>query len=108
MVKVGDIRVRFQYMLQKVAANGRVPLTVVREGKELKLELPVAARRPMLIPDLDGTYPSYFVYGPLVFSSATQLFLAGLNNAAHGSLPHFLCASAIRAMLPGTPTDRPP
>ncbi|WP_414663919.1 S1C family serine protease [Horticoccus sp. 23ND18S-11] len=82
MVKVGDIRVRFQYMLQKVAANGRVPLTVVREGKELKLELPVAARRPMLIPDLDGTYPSYFVYGPLVFSSATQLFLAGLNNAA--------------------------
>jgi len=82
MVKVGDIRVRFHYMLQKVARNGRAPLTLVRGGQELKIELPVPPRRPMLIPDLDGSYPSYFVYGPLVFSTATQHFLAGLNNAA--------------------------
>jgi S1-C subfamily serine protease len=84
MVKVGDIRVRFQYMLQRVVRNGTVPITLVRDGKEMKLDLPVAPQRPMLIPDLDGTYPSYFVYGPLVFSTATQLFLAGLNNAAVG------------------------
>lgn len=82
MVKVGAIRVRFHYMLQKVTRNGRAPLTIVRDGKELAIELPVAPRRPMLIPDLDGNYPSYFVYGPLVFSAANQLFLAGLNNAA--------------------------
>jgi S1-C subfamily serine protease len=82
MVRVGDIRVRFHYMLQKIAKNGRAPLTIVRAGKEMAIELPVAPRRPMLIPDLDGNYPSYFVYGPVVFSTATQLFLAGLNNAA--------------------------
>ena len=82
MVKVGDIRVRFQYLIQKIAKDGKVPLTVVRGGDELKIDLPVAPNRPMLIPDLDGSYPSYFVYGPLVFSSATQHFLAGLSNAA--------------------------
>jgi hypothetical protein len=35
----------------------------------------------MLIPNLENTYPSYFVYGPLVFSPATGVFVAGLNNA---------------------------
>jgi len=82
MVRVGDIRVRFQYMLQKVTRGDRVPLTIVRGGKEQAVEVPAAPRRPMLIPDLDGTYPSYFVYGPMVFANANQLFLAGLNNAA--------------------------
>jgi S1-C subfamily serine protease len=82
MVKVGDIRVRFAYMIQKVVRDGRVPMTVVRAGKEMNLDVPVFAQRPMVIPDLDGKYPSYFVYGPLVFSTASQVFLAGLNNAA--------------------------
>jgi S1-C subfamily serine protease len=82
MVRVGDIRVRFQYMLQKTAREGRVPMTIVRAGEEMKVEVPVSPKRPLLIPDLEGTYPSYFVYGPLVFSSASQHFLAGLNNAA--------------------------
>ncbi|MES2697343.1 MAG: trypsin-like peptidase domain-containing protein [Verrucomicrobiota bacterium] len=80
MVRVGDIRVRFQYMIQKVASNGTVPLTIVRAGDEIKVEIPVAARRPALIPDLDGAYPSYFIYGPIVFSSATNIF--GGNPAA--------------------------
>jgi len=100
MVKVGDIRVRFHYMLQKVTRNGRAPLTLVRGGKEQTIELPVGTRRPMLIPDLDGAYPSYFVYGPLVFSTATQLFLAGLNNAA-------VVLSAGRSPLSLRRADRP-
>ncbi|MSU66751.1 MAG: serine protease [Opitutus sp.] len=82
MVRVGDIRVRFQYMIQNVARNGTAPVTIVRASQEMKLDLPVAPHRPMLIPDLDGAYPSYFVYGPLVFSTATQLFVGGLNGAA--------------------------
>lgn len=81
MVRVGDLRVRFQYIIQKAAKNGRVPMKIARNGAEQSIELPVTARRPMLIPDLDGAYPSYFVYGPMVFSTATQQFLGGLNNA---------------------------
>ena len=82
MVKVDDIRVRFQYLLQKVVRDGKAPLTIVRAGQTRAVELPVSPKRPMVIPDLEGAYPSYFVYGPLVFSAASQLFLAGLNNVA--------------------------
>jgi S1-C subfamily serine protease len=82
MVRVGDLRVRFQYIIQRAARDGRVALKIARAGVEQAIELPVTARRPMLIPDLDGAYPSYFVYGPMVFSAATQQFLGGINNNA--------------------------
>ena len=78
MIKLGsNLRVRFQYLVQKITRNGKVPLTVVREGKELPVELPVSPKYPMVIPDLNGEYPSYFVYGPLVFSTATESFVNG-------------------------------
>ena len=36
MIKLGaNLRVRFQYLVQKIAKNGKVPLTVVRAGKEM-------------------------------------------------------------------------
>jgi S1-C subfamily serine protease len=81
MVRVGAIRVRFQYLIQKVAQGGRIPLTLVRGGQSQKVEVPVSSRRPLVIPDLENAYPSYFVYGPMVFSSATRLFLGGLSSA---------------------------
>lgn len=82
MIKLGDLRVRFQYMLQRVARDGKAPLTIVRAGEEKKIDLPVPPRRPLLIPDLEGTYPSYFVLGPVVFSTATSSFLSPLNSRA--------------------------
>ena len=66
-----DLRVNFQYLVQKIAAHGVVPLTVVRAGKTLKIELPVPVNHPTLLVDLQGDYPSYFVYGPLVLSKAS-------------------------------------
>jgi hypothetical protein len=84
MVKVdGDLRLRFQYLIQKLASDGKVPLTVIRDGKAVTLELPVKARRPALIDSLRGRYPSYFVYGPLVFSPVTAEFAAGLDRAGN-------------------------
>ncbi|HEX3948747.1 MAG TPA: trypsin-like peptidase domain-containing protein [Steroidobacteraceae bacterium] len=83
MVKIDkDLRVHFTYMIQKLAKDGKLPLTVVRAGKPMKVELPVSAEYPTLVPDLHGEYPSYFVYGPLVFSRATRQFLAGIENNA--------------------------
>ncbi len=79
MVKVSaNLRIRFQYLVQKLAKQGMVPLTVVRGGKEVAIQMPVPSGHPLLIPDLQGAYPSYFVYGPLVFSTATAQFAA--NN----------------------------
>ncbi|MGD0744652.1 MAG: trypsin-like peptidase domain-containing protein [Verrucomicrobiota bacterium] len=78
MIKLGDdLRVQFPYQIQHVATNGAVPLTIVRAGKELKIHLPVSANYPRLIPGLKGAYPSYFIYGPLVFSAATEEYLGG-------------------------------
>jgi S1-C subfamily serine protease len=70
-----NIRVRFHYLIQKEAKNGRVPLSILRAGKTLTVDVPVSPSYPMLIPSLQGDYPSYFIYGPLVFSRATAQFL---------------------------------
>jgi hypothetical protein len=75
MIKLGpNLRVQFRYLVQKVAKNGKLPLTIVRNGKEMAVEVPVSPNRPMVIPDLEGAYPSYFIYGPIVFSRANALF----------------------------------
>jgi S1-C subfamily serine protease len=82
MIKLGDtLRVRFLYMVQKLAEKDTVPLTVFRNGKELKINLPILRQRPLVIPELRGAYPSYFVYGPIVFSEATtDLFALTQHN----------------------------
>jgi hypothetical protein len=46
------------------------------------VQLPIASDRPLLIPELKGDYPPYFVYGPMVFSIATGQFLSLFNNNA--------------------------
>jgi len=86
MIKLtGNLRVHFEYLVQHLATNGTVPLTVIREGKELNLNLPAPADFPRLIPGLDGGYPSYFIYGPLVFSAATDVYLGGLLRTKYGT-----------------------
>jgi len=83
MVNLGDtLRVSFRYLIQKVAKNGTVALTVVRAAKAMPVQLPVSPDRPMLVPEAAGEYPPYFIYGPLVFSKATALFVSFLNNNA--------------------------
>jgi S1-C subfamily serine protease len=83
MVKIDkDLRVNFGYMIQRLVKVDKLPLTVVRGGKPMKIELPVSAERPTLAADLHGEYPSYFVYGPIVFSRATRQFLSGFENNA--------------------------
>jgi hypothetical protein len=57
----------------------------MRAGKELETDLPVAANRTLLIPNLAGAYPSYFVYGPLVFSAATMEFFSGFTHTYAGA-----------------------
>ncbi|MFL6657435.1 MAG: trypsin-like peptidase domain-containing protein [Massilia sp.] len=88
MVKLGsNLRVRFQYRVQQLAKNGKVPMTIVRAGKTMEVQVPVSTGRKLLIPDLNGGYPSYFIFGPIVFSRATvefNSFLSGNANALNG------------------------
>src|SRR5579859_660991 len=44
MIKLGpNLRVGFEYLVQKVARNGKVDLTVVRANKPLQLQIPVSS-----------------------------------------------------------------
>ena len=96
MIELGDnLRVRFQYLIQHLATHDTVPLTLVRGGKELQIKLPVLQDYPRLVPDLNGGYPSYFIYGPLVFSAATDQYLGGyLRTKFAVSIMTSLCVAA--------------
>lgn len=83
MVKLGsNLRVRFQYRIQQLAKDGKVPMSIIRAGKPMKVDVPTSGPRPLLIPDLNGGYPSYFVYGPVVFTRATSEFLSFMVASA--------------------------
>ncbi len=86
MIKVGDnLRLRFSYEIQRLGVKDAVPVTIFREGKELKVNLPLLRKRPLVIPELEGSYPSYFIYGPIVFSEATtDLFTMAQHNREAG------------------------
>ena len=79
-----DLRVSFGYRdsaagekWQVAADSGAAP------GKLCRSELPVSpVEHPTLVSDLQGSYPSYFVYGPLVFSTATWQFLSSIGGNA--------------------------
>src|SRR6202041_960760 len=55
MIKLDkDLRVSFAYLIQRVATDGKVPMTLVRAGKTLQIQLPVSAEHPTLVTDLRG------------------------------------------------------
>ncbi len=88
MVTLGDdLRVKFQYLIQSVARNGTVALTLLRGGKTLSVALPLVHERPYLVRQLSGAYPEYFIYGPLVFSRATLEHLQSVYSPAMFARP---------------------
>ena len=108
MIKVGsNLRVHFAYMVQRIAKNGKVPLTVVRAGKEVPVDLPVMPERPMVIPALQGAYPSYFVYGPMVFSTASSEFIGGLTRGSRGGGGWMNALSSMGSPLVTRMGDKP-
>jgi S1-C subfamily serine protease len=80
-----NLKISFSYLVQKIAKNGKVPLTIVRKGSEMPIQLPVSPFNPKLIPFLQGKYPSYFICGPLVFSVASEELIAAISNASTGT-----------------------
>jgi len=105
MVKLKpNVRVMFKYKVQQIAHQGKVPLTVVRAGKSMKIDAPVFAGRPHLISDLKGGYPSYFIYGPIVFSRATAEYLSFLSNNAPALNGYAYNASPLVTLRGAAPT----
>jgi S1-C subfamily serine protease len=97
MVQLGpNLRVRFQYLVQKLAREGRLALSIVRAGKPMSLSLPVGSNRRVMVPDLQGAYPPYFIYGPVVFSVASQQLLSA---GGRGSMLNMLGSPLFTRML---------
>ena len=81
-----DIRVGLGYQLQRRGHPQSVRLDIVRNGAVVKADVPVEPRRPSLLAPLEGRYPSYFIYGPVVFSRATLDFVASLRGTQFARL----------------------
>lgn len=73
-------RLRFQYYVPKLQSDGMVEVTIWRDGESQVVHVPVRAERELLVPYLKEQYPEYFIYGPLVFTAASQEFLRDLGS----------------------------
>ncbi len=73
-----DLRVFFTYYVPKLAADGRVPLTVFRDGASTQIDVPTVAERERVAPHLKGAYPEYFILGPLTFSTVSYELVTAL------------------------------
>ena len=99
MIKIADnIRVNFPYMVQKIVQDNKVPLTLIRAGKEMKVTLPVKSKYPLAMAPLDGTYPSFFIFGPMVFSNATMDFVAAYTRSGGGA-SGIMGSSLVRRLM---------
>jgi S1-C subfamily serine protease len=85
MIKLGsNLRVHFPYMVQHATKNGKVPLTIIRDGKEMHIDLPVPVDYPLAIRDWGNDYPPYFIVGPVVFCEARSQMISSLTKVRGG------------------------
>ncbi len=80
------IRLNFAYMIQNTPLKRDADLTIIRKGKTMKVHIPLISERNHLVPYLKDDSPRYFIYGPLVFSSATQEYMRFMGNQLRSSL----------------------
>lgn len=76
-----DLRLSFKYYVPKLADRNQVELTVWREGKSIQVNVPVSPVPSRVMPHLLLKYPRYFIYGPLVFSAASNEIAQTLSSS---------------------------
>ncbi|MDQ3946832.1 MAG: serine protease, partial [Actinomycetota bacterium] len=74
-----DLRLYFEYLCPILEEDGAVPLSIIRDGRPMRIRAPVSPGRPRLLPHPKNDYPSYFIYGPLVFTPAYADHLGRLD-----------------------------
>lgn len=85
-----NLRLPFTALIPRLAKAETLPVTLIRDGKSLDVGLPVTREDDRLIKSYRGKYPSFFIYGPLVFSPVFD-----------GVSRYYLQASP--AAIPGSP-----
>jgi S1-C subfamily serine protease len=86
-IPVGEeLRLSFRYLIPKLVKDGQIELTIWRNGQSIKAQVPLKYTSDLLIPHLSGSYPSYFICGPLVFTTASQELVIGLRGQGQAML----------------------
>jgi S1-C subfamily serine protease len=80
------LRMRYLYYVSRLAKDGRVPLTILRDGEKKEISMPVLPRREFLVELKEDRYPEYYIYGPLVFTAASQEYVRALGPNGLGAL----------------------
>jgi S1-C subfamily serine protease len=80
------LRLRFLYYVPKLTEDDKLELTILRDGEEQEVNVPVSPNRNLLIPPLKERYPDYLIYGPIVFTPATQEYLRALGGQGSAML----------------------
>lgn len=78
-VRVEGLQLPFEYYCPVVCQDGKIPFTIWRDGKQEEVSYPAPSTTPMLLPSVSGTYPKYFILGPLAFETATLELVANLQ-----------------------------
>jgi hypothetical protein len=94
----GDRRIKSDCLVQRLTRDGRLPLVVVRDGREVRLDLPVSPAQPRLYSSSAEKPLSYFIFGPLAFTEATEDYIVSVStmyagdtgDASQGQGPAFL------------------
>jgi S1-C subfamily serine protease len=74
----GDRLIKFDYLVQRMTRDGRLPLAIVRDGRAVQLEIPVRPLSPRLFSSSSEKPFSYFIFGPLSFSEATEDYVSSI------------------------------
>ena len=74
------LRLKYMYYVPLLAKDGQIEIGVVRDGQPLTLHIPVTPDRNLVLATLKDKYPEYFLYGPLVFTAATQEYVRSLGG----------------------------
>jgi len=85
-VKVDELTLSFVYYCPLLEKEGKVPVTIWRDGQEMEIEYPAPKEMRTVLPMLEGAYPKYFIYGPLVFEAASaELAFAMMSDSRWSS-----------------------
>jgi S1-C subfamily serine protease len=63
-----ELRLHWRYFIRELAVDGHVPVTVIRDGESIEIQLAVSNDRDELVPFIGNNYPEYFIVGPMIFT----------------------------------------
>jgi hypothetical protein len=73
------LRLPMHYLIPHLVKDGKIKMTIIRKEKPLKIQVPVSSDSHRLVQFDNNKYPRYLIYGPLVFSPVTHLFINSMK-----------------------------